>query len=227
MLKKIFLLCLTIFSLSGCAVNTYVDKYVLNTICVRKCCASCTPHTLLVSETTAAPGYDTDQILYLKCPYQLRAYSKNRWAAPPHRMFTTLLNQTLESSCYFKAVVVPPFVGKTSFVLQTRVMKLQQEFFCCPSRVRMVVQAVLVNGCNSCPIAERTFCAVVCSPQNNACAGVIATNKAARIILGQITDFVICQVNNQEIIVQLEEPRRRFRITSDRAEQIKEEPLTP
>lgn len=223
-MKKIIWLLLTCCLLSGCAVDTYVDRYVLNNTPVRKCCGSATPHTLLVSDTTAAPGYDTDQILYLKCLFQLKSYSKNRWAVPPSKMLNTLINQTLVNTCYFKAVVVPPFVGKTSFVLQTRLMKLQQEFFCCPSRVRMVVQAVLVNGCTSCPIAEQTFCEVVLAPQNNACGGVIAANRASQRILQQITDFVVCHVNRQEYLVQpsvqLEEPNPKFKISTEKPEPI-------
>jgi cholesterol transport system auxiliary component len=49
--------------------------------------------TLLISQTTAADGYQTEQMLYITKPYQLSAFSKNVWITPPADMLFPLLSK--------------------------------------------------------------------------------------------------------------------------------------
>ncbi len=106
----------------------------------------------------------------------------------------------MRNTCFFKAVVNAPFTGESQFRLDTRLIKLQHEFFCCPSKVRMIMHAVLVdNNCHQ-AIAERVFEVVVIAPQNNPYGGVLAANKATRILLSQVADFVICSIQSHPSI---------------------------
>lgn len=188
-----------LFFFCGCAVNLNVNKYALNSICVHPHGGSCC-YTLLVSEPTAQPGYDSDQIIYLKCPYELKAFSKNKWIAPPNEMLTSLISQSLRNTCFFRAVVTPPFSGESQYKLETRLMKLQHEFFFCPSRVRIILHAVLIDtNCHQ-AIGEKVFEVVVLAPKNNPYGGVIAANKAVRIILEQVAGFVICTIQQHPAI---------------------------
>jgi cholesterol transport system auxiliary component len=194
-----FSIFVTLTSITGCAVNLNINKYALNNICIRQHCnASC--YTLFVAEPTAQPGYDTDQIIYLKCPYQLQAYSRNSWASPPHEMLATLIAQSLRNTCFFKAVVLAPFVGESQYRLETRLLKLQQEFFCNPSRVRMILHAVVINNKCHQAIGEKVFEVVVIAPENGPYGGVIAANRATQIILANMTDFVIRKIQCCPII---------------------------
>lgn len=192
--KTLFLILGFLFLLSGCsAVDTNVNRYILNSSCYRQpCCSS--PFTLFVADTTAVPGFDTDAMIYLQCPFQLKTFSCNRWVAPPNEMLTPMVAQSLRNSCYFKGVTVAPFAGQSNYRLETRLLKLQQEFFCCPSLVRMVVQATLIENCCREVIGQRVFEVVMVAPKANPYGGVLAANHATQDILNQLTDFVICSI---------------------------------
>lgn len=209
--------------LAGCAVNVNTNKYSLNNICIRPHCShSC--YTLLVANPTAQAGYDTDQMLYMQCPYQIKAYSYNRWVAPPHEMLATLLAQSLRNTCYFNAVVTPPFAGTIHYRVESRLVKLQHEFFCSPSRVRMILHVVLVNSITNNAIAERVIERVICAPMNNPYGGVLAANVATKQILEEVADFVIfsiehhpCGVTKKKIKIKekiIEEKGKYFEVST-------------
>jgi|688.fasta_scaffold283090_2 cholesterol transport system auxiliary component len=188
-----WLILLLLMGIAGCAVNLNVNKYALNSIGVRsQCCGSC--HTILVAEPTVQPGYESDQMIYLECPYELKSFSRNKWIAPPHEMLTSLISQSLRNTCFFRAVVTPPFSGETHYKLETKLMKLQHEFFHCPSRVHLVLHAVLVDTNSHQAIGEHVFDVLVLAPKNNPYGGVLAANKAVKIVLSQLADFVICTI---------------------------------
>lgn len=195
---------LFVMLVSACAVNLNINRYALNSVCIRSnCFGSC--YTLLVSEPTVQPGYDTDQIIYTDCPYLLKAYSRNRWVAPPHEMLTSLISQSLRNSCFFRAVVIPPFSGETHYKLETRLMKLQHEFLCRPSRVHVTLHAVVIDTSCHQAIGEKVFDIVVIAPKGNPYSGVLAANKAVKILLEQLTGFVICTIQQHP---SLPKPRK-------------------
>lgn len=187
-------------TLSGCAVNINTNKYALNAFCVKPYCNHSKGCAILVEEPTAQPGYDADQMIYLKKPFQLQSYSRNRWAAPPNQMLTTLIAQSLRNSGYFKAVVTSPFIGKTQYQLKSRLIKLQHEFFCCPSRVRLILEATLIEKQSHQVINEKVFEVVVSAPENSPYGGVVAANKSTSILLDQLAYFVVCSIEQNPII---------------------------
>jgi cholesterol transport system auxiliary component len=188
----IFIL-LILIGLQGCAVNLNSNKYTLSGSGTRPHGCHCA-YTLFVAEPTASPGYDTDQLIYLKCPYTLKAYSQNQWIAPPHEMLTPLIAQNLRNTCFFRAVVTAPFAGEAQYRLETHLLKLQQEFFTPISRVRMVLHAIVIDNHCRHAIGDSVFTAVIPAPQNNPYSGVIAANKATEIILEKVAGFVICAI---------------------------------
>ena len=174
-------------------VNLNTNRYSLNSVCIRQHCCT-TGQTIFVADPTAQPGYDTDQIVYLECPYQLKAYSRNRWVAPPQEMLASVISQSLRNTCFFKAVVTAPFAGQSHYRLETKLVKLQHEFFCCPSRVRMILHVVLIDTCCREVLGERVFETVVIAPKNNPYSGVIAANRATKILLEQMSNYIVCTI---------------------------------
>jgi cholesterol transport system auxiliary component len=192
------LLMLTLISLTGCAVNTNVNKYTLNPTCIKfHCCAAATNTSILVANMVAQPGYDTSQMVYVDRPYQIKTFSRNSWIAPPQQLLTSLLAQNLRNSCYFRTVVTSPFAGITQFRLESRLLKLQQEFLCCPSQVKLVLQVILIDNDANRAIADKTFIATCLAPNDNPYGGVIAANRATQQILNQVTNFVIANVSER------------------------------
>jgi cholesterol transport system auxiliary component len=192
------LLMLNLIGVAGCAVNTNVNKFTLNPTCIKfQCCTTATNASILVANTVAQPGYDTSQMVYIDRLYQIKNFSRNSWIAPPQQLLTSLLAQNLRSSCYFRIVVISPFAGITQFRLESRLLKLQQEFLCCPSRVKLVMQVILIDNATNRAIADKTFIATCLAPKENPYGGVIAANRATQQILNQVTNFVIANVSER------------------------------
>jgi cholesterol transport system auxiliary component len=149
-----------------------------------------THKTLLVSNTTATPAYQTTDMLYEQHAYELKAFAKNRWIAPPAQMLTPVIAENLRAQAYFKAVVTAPFVGSTDLRLDTQLLSFKQEFLADCSQFKMSLQAVLVNTETRKIIASRRFDAVVQAPENTPYGGVYAANKATAIIMNAVGAFV-------------------------------------
>lgn len=145
--------------------------------------------TLLVSNPSANPGYQSAAMLYMRSPYQLQAYANNRWVAPPAQMIQPLLIQALRNTRYFEAVVSPPFAGIAQYHLDTQVLKLHQEFLVPASQIRFAVQATLINNKTGKVMGSRLFEALIPAPNNDPYSGVLAANRAAEVISKQIARF--------------------------------------
>lgn len=178
---------------TGCAVKVQpMSTYVLNV--PTTAATLTTPQTryvLLVSNMVANPGYKTSRMIYVTAPGYLREYARNSWVAPPAQMLMPLIAERIESKHYFKAVVTPPFVGRSDYRLDTRLIVFQQEFIQPVSQVRCVVQALLINNNTSKVMASQQFQAIVPAPGNNPQSGVSAANQAASQLSEQIAQFVI------------------------------------
>ena len=144
------------------------------------------PKTILVATPIASPGYTSSNMIYVTVPYQLRSFSSHVWVAPPAELLLPLIANRIRSMHYFQAVVTSPFAGKSDTELTMRLLTLQQEFLQPTSRVRLIMEATLINTTTGQVIASRVFKAVVDAPGNNPYSGVLATNTAANRVAGQI-----------------------------------------
>lgn len=147
--------------------------------------------TLLVSNPTAAPGYQTSAMIYMATPFELKSFADNRWVAPPAQMLLPMFVRALRNTSYFYAVVAPPFVGITNLRLDTQLIKLQQEFLLPTSQLRLIVQASLVSNVTNRIVASRQFEVVIPTSENNPYGGVLAANKAAATLSRKIAQFAV------------------------------------
>jgi len=147
--------------------------------------------TLLIAQPVANSGYQSSKMIYVDTVYKLKAFAHHRWIAPPTEMLLPLLAEHLRSLGYFKAVVTAPFSGITNYRLDTRLLVLQQEFLRPTSVVRLSIQVTLVSNMTHRVISSRRFQVLVSAPNNDPYSGVLAINKAANIISGRISNFVI------------------------------------
>lgn len=190
----ILILVLITFSLSNCSLLSPVKNegervYILNCM---PCISTKNPTTktlvVLFPETTSI--YDTNEMVYTLAPHQISFYAKNRWADTPASMLYPLIIQAIQNTHHFRAVVGPSFTGLTNYALQTKIIKLEQNFNCCPSTVFLVVQALLINTNTRSIIAAKEFCITECAPENNPYGGVLAANRATAQLLIRLSDFV-------------------------------------
>ncbi len=191
---RIFSLMLIALTLSACSpfspvVLPTINNYMLNQAATQKIAVRAQHKTVLVAIPTASPGFQSTQMIYQLKPYQLQAFSKNAWIAPPAQMLQPLIVQSLRNSGVFHAVIAAPTVVSTNERLVVHLLQLQQNFIVRPSRIEMAIQVDVINKNNK-AIASRRFTQTVLCKQDNPQAGVIAANLATQMILQQMVRFV-------------------------------------
>ena len=146
-------------------------------------------HTLIVTETHAAAGYDSQRIIYVRQPHRLEYFAHSEWVEPPARMVSSLVVGALEKSGVFRAVVSAPGSASGDLRLETEVLLLQHEFASPPSRVRFALRAYIAEDGTRKVLATRDFEVTVPAPSEDPYGGVQAANAAVRQVLEQLTAF--------------------------------------
>ena len=171
--------------------------YTLSAAKVRETPAQDHKITLLVNIPTASAGYDTRKMIYTQKPYELSDFSRNQWAAPPAEMLEPILIQKLRDTGYFHAVVNNAYSVNRQLILRTHLIELRQDFTVTPSRVRIALQAELINSDDNKVINSHTFTCSMPAPKNTPYSGVLAANKAVDKLLSQIAQFCVHSVKTQ------------------------------
>mgnify|MGYP001383981133 CR=1 FL=1 len=148
------------------------------------------PLILLVSQPTAQAGFETARMAYLLRPHEVSYYAFNQWADTPARMFAVLLNQTMERTGLWHAVVQAPSAVKADYRLDCDNLVLEQQFFSRPSRLRIAMRALLIDNKRHNVIGTRTFEIFEAAPSEDAYGGVLAANRATSELLEQIAEWV-------------------------------------
>lgn len=151
--------------------------------------ASASAPVVAITPTRAAPGFDSQRIIYLRDAYQLAYFSHSEWVEPPARMLGPLLVAALERSATFRAVVLAGASGASDYRLDTELVRLQHDFRAQPSSVLLQLRATLVDDKTRRVVAVRQFNAIVPSPSEDPRGGVTAANRAVQQVLAELTAF--------------------------------------
>lgn len=192
MIKRIILL-LACLSLAACgAVKTPISNhYQLTQYSKKAYKAQPRKRSILVTLPDAMAGYDTEQMLYVKKPYELSVFANNAWSSPPAEMLYPLIVESLQSSGYFYAVASSVYAQMTDYRVDTQLIRLQQNFMAKPSVLEMAVKVVVAKVEDNQVLGSRLFKVAIKTPQDSPLGGVVAANQATEQITGQITAFVI------------------------------------
>jgi cholesterol transport system auxiliary component len=145
--------------------------------------------TLIVNPATAAAGYDSQRIIYVRETHKLEYYAHSEWVDPPARMLLPLLVAAVEETGAFRAVVLTPSAATGDMRLDTEIIRLQHEFQTQPSCVRFTLRAYLVDDKTRRVLAWREFDATVPAATDNPYGGVVAANRAVQKVLGELAAF--------------------------------------
>ena len=151
--------------------------------------APLTAPTLVVSTPSAAAGFDSQHIMYVRQPHQLEYFAQSECTDPPARMLSPLIVAAMDESRVFSAVVHTPSSGSGDLRLDTEVLRLQHEFLGQPSQVRFTLRASLVEDTTRRVIATREFESIVAATSEDAYGGVVAANQAVRAVLENLAAF--------------------------------------
>lgn len=145
--------------------------------------------TLSINPPRADAGFDSAHIVYLRTPYQLEYFAHSAWVDTPARLLAPLILSTLEASGSFGAVVQMPSAAVGELRLDTRIVRLQQDFAVTPSLVRFTLRATLVDTATLRVLATREFDASVAATREDAYGGVVAAQAAVQQVLGALAGF--------------------------------------
>lgn len=196
------LLCLASVILGGCSLLLPVETTSMNTFALdvqfEPVATGAGEATLLVSTPTARPGYDSSRMVYINKPHEIDYFSQNQWVDSPARMLTPLLVQALERSAQYRAVVSVRSAVTADLRLDTEIIRLQHEFLTRPSQVHLTVRAQLFDIQEKRVLATREFDVTEVAPGDDPYDGVIAANRAVKIMLLQIADFCALESKTAE-----------------------------
>lgn len=186
-----FLIVLIIVSIASCkSVSLPLEnKYRMQSFSTKKYSNTPSSKTLLVTLPTFVAGYGTNRMFYVKKPYELQAFVKNAWIAPPADMFYPLLLKSLERANYFKALTSSS--QTTDYRLDTQLLNFYQNFIDKQSFIDLQIKVALSNATNNKLIASHIFIVRKAAKYNDPLGGVVAANAATYEMTSKIVAFVV------------------------------------
>ncbi len=145
---------------------------------------------LLVLRPDADPIYDTVQMAYTAQPYDIGYFRQHEWGERPSLMLHALLTRTMAETGCFDAVLTPPYAGRYTFALESKLIELAQDFTSEPPTLRLAMHLELSDASHRL-IAMKDVSVREPMLQKTPYAGVVAANDATAGILRQVAEFVL------------------------------------
>jgi len=191
--SEVLLLCLL---LSSCSLFAPVKSeppttYLINAAPYPATAKTHTKVSLLVNTPDGNPIYNSTAIAYTTHPYQIGYFVKSAWAEAPTQMLQPLIIQALQRTHYFQRVGSATSVGQYSYILNTHLVELEQDFSCTPPRLRLVLRAEIIQASSNQVLSAQEFRVNERIVRNDTYTGVIATNRATVQILNQLAAFSV------------------------------------
>jgi len=141
---------------------------------------------LIVNRPSAASGFDSPGMIYLRQAQQLESFANNAWVDTPARMLAPLLVRALQADGFYRAVLSSPSAASADLRLDTSIVRLQQDFRQTPSQVRFTMQATLVDSTTRQVIVSRELDAVRTADSDDPMGGALAAKLAVQDVLEQL-----------------------------------------
>jgi cholesterol transport system auxiliary component len=154
------------------------EKGVLNTVPADLPLRKSSKATLLIFTPETTPAYDTVQMAYTVSPHQIGYFGRHEWVEAPGPMLHTLLTQTMERNHYYHAVMTPPYSGRYTYGLRTRILEVIQDFTSATATLRLSLHIEVEAGANSNILVSKEIRVTEPMEANTPQAGVIAANRA-------------------------------------------------
>lgn len=195
---KIVILYFLALATIGCSpIKTPIsNQYKLDAFNIQKLSNKKTAQSILISQPEAMAGYQTEQMVYIKKPYELSSFAHNAWVSTPANMIYPLLMQSLQKTGYFYAVSSGPYADKADYRIDTQVILLQQNFLPKPSVIDLVAKVVLTHIADNRVVSSRIISEHVQCPTDTPYGGVIAANKATKAFTAAVSKFVVDKVDS-------------------------------
>jgi cholesterol transport system auxiliary component len=148
-----------------------------------------TAPTLVVLAPSAAAGFDSQRIIYIRQDQRIEYFAHNEWVDTPSRMLQGLLVAAMARSGVFSAVSPASGTAGGDIRLDTEIVRLQHEFLSQPSQVRFTLRATLVDDRSRRVLAWREFDTVIPAASDDPYGGITAAGEAVQTTLQQLAMF--------------------------------------
>lgn len=198
----LFLVMFTVL-INGCSVlapvkTPVISKYIVNAKprVMRKHADNTIAIMVMRPETKSV--FDTTKMFYTDSAHHVKSYSVTQWAKTPSQMLQPLIMQSLSASDYFHAVIAPPVVGKSNYVLNTQIFDFEQDLSRKSARFCLSVHAQITQLPSNKIIAAKSFNITQPMMRHDPYHGVLAANRAARNMLSALVRFTINAVERSD-----------------------------
>lgn len=154
--------------------------------------------SLFISAPEAITGFQTDQMLYRKFPFQTATYVHNGWSSAPAEMLYPLIIQSFQDSHAFRVVGSGTHAEISHYRLDTQLIELIQNYDKKPSQIELKVKAMISNTITAQIISSKVFRIYSVCPSDTPYGGVIAANRAAAQLTQQLTQYTITVVKRHK-----------------------------
>lgn len=177
------------------------NQYKLSLFSGKKLNTHTKRQSILITQPDAVAGYQTEDMLYVKKPFEISSFAHNSWISAPANMLFPLILQSIQRANYFYAVATTPNSDQTDFRLDTQLIELQQDFLKKPSEIHLLAKVVITHVSDNHVVASRVIAEHVPCPEESPYGGVIAANKAAERFTAELTQFVTSEVARYKPVV--------------------------
>jgi cholesterol transport system auxiliary component len=147
--------------------------------------------TLIINPPTAASGFDSPRIVYVREVHQLEYFAHSEWVDPPARMLGPLLVSAAQNTGAFAAVVLASGTAAGELRLSTDILKLQHNFQSRPSRVQLTLRVYLTDEKTRHVLAWKEFSGDAPATSDTPQGGVTAANVLVQDLLSQVAQFLV------------------------------------
>lgn len=181
------------FLLTACSPVKVIDsnQFRISSYSVKKTAAVSEPVSIHVTPPDAVAGFQTQQMLYIKKPFQVESFAKNSWTNPPADMLYPLIVESLQRTQKFVAIKSSAYTGDATYRLDTLLLNLEQNFLKKPSALEFSAKITLTNVASNQIVASRLINIQIPCPSDTPYGGVIAANKASYQFTAAVTNFVL------------------------------------
>jgi ABC-type uncharacterized transport system auxiliary subunit len=146
--------------------------------------------TLLVVPTTAAPFYDTREIVFSRAAGTRGIYQFSRWTEPPGSGLAAMLVARLEQTGAFRTAILATGGVKGSLVLRTHLVEIYHDATTSPGVARVTLTAELSDPARGLLLGRRAFAAAAAATAYDADGAVQGAREAVGTLLDDVATWV-------------------------------------
>lgn len=142
--------------------------------------------TLLISPTTAASFYDSEDIIYSRRTGERAYYQLSSWTEPPNRSLASLLAARIALGGAFRGVAEITSGVRGQLLLRTHLAEIYHDAVSLPGSARVTLTAELSDPAGRIPVARRTFSASRPVPSYDAAGAVQGFGQSLGAVLDEV-----------------------------------------